>query len=138
VFQASWCRCGPFRVNLIPQGLLKPYILRLLTERPMHGFELMEEIFARTEGMWRPGPSAVYPTLVWLEAQGYIEAVTGERRGPKARRPFSLTRKGRDALRDEVTFRRAWMEGLSRLRQIWQAPPRELDNRHVGRTTVER
>ena len=40
----DYCRFGPFRVGIIPQGLLKPIILNLLYERPMHGFEIMEEI----------------------------------------------------------------------------------------------
>ena len=66
----GYCNCGPFRVDIVPKGLLKPLVLKLLSERPMHGFELMEQIFEKTNGMWRPGPAAIYPTLEWLEANG--------------------------------------------------------------------
>jgi DNA-binding PadR family transcriptional regulator len=113
------CRCGPFRVNVIPQGLLKPYILRLLSEKPMHGYEIMEEIFEHTKGLWRPGPSAVYPTLTWLEEKGYIEEVEGQVKGEKARRPYQITEKGREALRDYEKFKNEWLENISALREVW-------------------
>jgi DNA-binding PadR family transcriptional regulator len=113
------CRCGPFRVNVIPQGLLKPYILRLLSEKPMHGYEIMEEIFERTRGLWRPGPSAVYPTLTWLEEKGYIEEVEGQVKGEKARRPYRITEKGKEALRDYEKFKSEWLENISALREVW-------------------
>ncbi|MEM0272738.1 MAG: PadR family transcriptional regulator [Thermoprotei archaeon] len=113
------CRCGPFRVNIVPQGILKPYILRLLSERPMHGFEIMEEIFRRTRGMWRPGPSAIYPTLTWLEGKGYIERVATQGEGEKARKQYRITEKGLDALKDFEKFRSEWLEGISQLREIW-------------------
>jgi DNA-binding PadR family transcriptional regulator len=115
----GWCRCGPFRVNIVPQGMLKPYILRLLSERPMHGFEMMEEIFQRTKGMWRPGPSAIYPTLTWLEEKGYVEEVQSEAKGEKARRPYKITEKGREALKDYEKFKGEWLEGVSQLKGIW-------------------
>jgi len=40
----------------------------------------MEEIFERTGRVWRPGPGAIYPTLSWLEENGYVES-TDEVRG---------------------------------------------------------
>ncbi|MGP8068795.1 MAG: PadR family transcriptional regulator [Candidatus Bathyarchaeia archaeon] len=113
------CRCGPFRVNIVPQGLLKPYLLRLLSEKPMHGFEMMEEIFQRTRGMWRPGPSAIYPTLTALEETGYIKAMEGQVRGEKTRRPYQITDKGREALKDYKNFRKEWVHGLTQLKEIW-------------------
>ncbi len=113
------CRCGPFRVNIIPQGLLKPYVLRLLSEKPMHGFEMMEEIYQRTMGMWRPGPSAIYPLLEGLEEEHYIEQMPTEGKGEKARRPYRITAKGRDAVKDFEEFRKEWTENVTRLRDIW-------------------
>lgn len=117
--RGCWCRCGPFRVNIIPQGLLKPYILRLLSEKPMHGFEIMEQIFERTGGMWRPGPSAIYPTLAWLEEKGYVEPVQRKAEGEKARRPYQIAENGREALKGFEKFRKEWLEGVSELREMW-------------------
>ena len=96
----GYCNCGPFRVDIVPKGLLKPLVLKLLSERPMHGFELMEQIFEKTNGMWRPGPAAIYPTLEWLEANGYIKSDETERKPEKTRRQYSITKKGAEALED--------------------------------------
>jgi DNA-binding PadR family transcriptional regulator len=105
---------------MVPHGLLKPYILRLLLERPRHGFEIMEEMYERTRGLWRPGPSVIYPTLERLESEGYIEALERPGAGEKAARPYRLTRKGREALKDFNTFRADWTATLSQLEEIWE------------------
>jgi DNA-binding PadR family transcriptional regulator len=94
------CRCGPFNVDVVPKGLLQPLILRLLRERPMHGFEIMEQIFEKTDGMWRPGPAAVYPSLTQLEHLGYIEAVSRENRSEKTKKQYKITAKGMEAIKE--------------------------------------
>ena len=69
-------------------------ILTLLTERPMHGYEMIKEIDTRTGGVWSPSPGSVYPTLQLLEDEGLI---TSEESGGRKR--FTLT----DAGREEAT-----------------------------------
>jgi DNA-binding PadR family transcriptional regulator len=115
------CDCGPFRITLLPQGILKPLILRLLSERPMHGYVIMEQIFERTQGMWRPTPASIYPTLAWLEEMGYITETEEASReaGERARRPYGLTAKGRSALKNYSRFREEWAESLSRMKDLW-------------------
>lgn len=112
-----WCVCGPFRISLIPRGLLKPVILSLLSERPMHGFEIMEEVSARTGGMWRPGPGAVYPALLWLEERGYVEV---QEEGERAKKPYRITEKGVKAIENLEDFLDDWVTSLSRLEGIWR------------------
>lgn len=115
------CNCGPFRITMLPQGILKPLILRLLSERPMHGYQMMEQIFDRTQGMWRPTPASIYPTLAWLEDKGYITEsdASGRGIGEKARRPYALTTKGHTALKDYDGFREEWRENLTLMRDLW-------------------
>jgi len=64
-------------------------ILALLTERPMHGYEMIKEIDTRTGGVWSPSPGSVYPTLQLLEDEGLI---TSEESGGRKR--FTLTEAG--------------------------------------------
>jgi DNA-binding PadR family transcriptional regulator len=68
-------------------------ILTLLAERPMHGYEMIQEIERRSRGAWRPSPGSVYPTLQLLEDEGLIaaDAVEG------GRKRFSLTEAGQAA-----------------------------------------
>jgi DNA-binding PadR family transcriptional regulator len=70
-------------------------ILALLAERPMHGYQLIQEISRRSAGGWRPSPGSVYPTLQQLEDEGLVRAE--EREG---KRVYSLTADGR-AFADE-------------------------------------
>jgi DNA-binding PadR family transcriptional regulator len=56
----------------------------------MHGYEMIQELEARTGGVWRPSPGSVYPTLQLLEDEDLIAGEEGE-----GRRRFALTDAGR-------------------------------------------
>jgi DNA-binding PadR family transcriptional regulator len=64
-------------------------LLALLTERPMHGYEMIQELDQRTGGAWRPSPGSVYPTLQLLEDEGLITSTADE-----GRKQFRLTETG--------------------------------------------
>jgi DNA-binding PadR family transcriptional regulator len=72
------------------RGNVRAAILALLAERPMHGYEMIQELETRTGGIWRPSPGSVYPTLQLLEDEGLI---TGEQSSGK--RLFSIAEAGR-------------------------------------------
>ena len=63
---------GPFGGRGRRRGNVRAAILALLTERPMHGYEMIQELDQRTGGVWRPSPGSVYPTLQLLEDEGLI------------------------------------------------------------------
>ena len=69
---------------------VRPALLALLVERPMHGYEMIQELDARTNGVWRPSPGSVYPTLQLLEDEGLIEATA-----QGGRKSYQLTADGR-------------------------------------------
>jgi len=72
------------------RGNVRAAILALLAERPMHGYEMIQELESRTGGVWRPSPGSVYPTLQLLEDENLI---TGEE--VEGRKRFALTEAGR-------------------------------------------
>jgi DNA-binding PadR family transcriptional regulator len=74
----------------VRRGNVRAAILALLAERPMHGYEMIQELEARTGGVWRPSAGSIYPTLQLLEDEGLVvgEELEGKRR-------FSLTDAGR-------------------------------------------
>jgi DNA-binding PadR family transcriptional regulator len=72
------------------RGDVRAAILALLAERPMHGYEMIQELEARTGGVWRPSPGSVYPTLQLLEDESLIVGEEAE-----GRRRFTLTDAGR-------------------------------------------
>ena len=73
------------------RGDVRAAALALLGERPMHGYEMIQELEARTDGVWRPSPGAVYPALALLEDQGLVQADA-----EAGKRLFSLTDAGRE------------------------------------------
>ena len=109
--------CGPFRVRFVPVGLLAPMLLRLLDERPKTGFELLNEVTARTQGRWRPGPAAIYPTLRQLEGKGFVVRArnAGVRGGP-----YAITSEGRKSIEDWEKLREDGREQLRTLGELWR------------------
>lgn len=65
-------------------------VLRLLEGREMYGYELVEALASRTDGVLAMGQSTLYPLLYNLEAKGLIE---GEWKSPEQQRGDG---KGRD------------------------------------------
>jgi DNA-binding PadR family transcriptional regulator len=55
-------------------GDMKYVILKLLRDKPRHGYEVMKELEERMHGCYTPSPGTVYPTLQWLEDEGLVRA----------------------------------------------------------------
>ncbi|MGO9135945.1 MAG: PadR family transcriptional regulator [Methylovirgula sp.] len=79
------------------QGDLRWVILKLIAEKPSHGYEIIKAIEERLGGAYAPSPGTVYPTLTLLEELGYI--AIAETDGP--RKLYAVTDAGRTALEQE-------------------------------------
>lgn len=75
------------------RGDVRAAILTLLTERPMHGYEMIQEIDERSQQLWKPSPGSVYPTLQLLVDEGLLVATESE----GSKKLFELTDDGRAA-----------------------------------------
>lgn len=103
------------------RGDVRSAILALLAERPMHGYEIIGELTERTDGLWRPSPGSIYPTLQLLEDEGLVTAQADEAGG---KRRFALTDEGRQAAAEVAKGPAPWEalaagapEGARALRQ---------------------
>ncbi len=85
--------------RLFEQGDLKYVILRLLDEKPRHGYEIIKELENRFGGSYAPSPGTVYPTLTMLEDLGYARVVP-EDGGKKI---YEITDEGRKHLAEHST-----------------------------------
>ncbi len=72
-------------------GEVRLALLRLLAEEPRNGYQLMQAIEERSDGLWRPSPGSVYPTLAQLEDEGLIRSVEAD-----GARRFEITDAGRE------------------------------------------
>lgn len=86
-----------------PRGDVRAAVLLLLADEPMHGYQLMQAIAARSGGRWTPSPGAIYPTIGLLEDEGLV-TVTPD----SGRKLVTLTEAGRDH--------------VSEGRQLWPDP----------------
>jgi PadR family transcriptional regulator PadR len=72
-------------------------VLQVLSDRAMHGYELVQSITARTAGALEFGEGSIYPILHRLEAAGVL-AGKRELAGGRSRVVYRLTPKGRKHL----------------------------------------
>ncbi len=113
---------GPGPFPALHKGGLGPILLRTLSDRPMHGYEIMGVLEERWHGMWRPSPGAVYPALRGLLRRGLV-AVSGEER----RKTYRITAAGRAVLRRQKReFERRFREFESSVGPERAALVREL------------
>jgi DNA-binding PadR family transcriptional regulator len=86
------------------RGNVRAAILSVLSEGPMHGYQIMQQLEERSGGMWRPSPGSVYPTLQLLEDQGFVKGEEVE-----GRRVFTLTEEGKtEAEQSKERFGTPW------------------------------
>jgi DNA-binding PadR family transcriptional regulator len=80
------------------RGDIRTASLLLLAEEPRNGYQIMQELEQRSEGVWRPSPGSVYPALQQLEDEGLIrsEEIDG-------RKLFALTDDGRAVVQERGT-----------------------------------
>lgn len=98
---------GPgFKWRFYDRGDLKFVILRLLRDKPMHGYEVMRALEEDSGGWYKASAGSVYPTLQMLEDQGYVAS-----RDDAGKKVYEITEAGRKHLDensdvvDEITDR---------------------------------
>jgi DNA-binding PadR family transcriptional regulator len=126
-------RGGPFgpprfggRGPRVRRGDVRAAILDLLAEgQPWNGYQIIQEIGARTQGVWRPSAGSVYPALQQLEDEALIRA---EAAGEDRRRMYTLTEEGRAYVEEHA----------DELRASWDAVAGSVDDTEVQlRNTIK-
>src|SRR3954468_14896136 len=82
------------------RGDVRAALLLLIEGGAQNGYQLIQEIERRTDGLWKPSPGSVYPALQQLEDEGLVHAVEFE-----GKRAYALTDEGRayvEANREEL------------------------------------
>lgn len=105
------------RLPLTPAVL---HILLVLAGGPLHGYGMMKEVEAISEGQVQMGPGTLYGTIKRLLADGFIvetEAPPGKDLDNRPRRYYRLTNAGRTVLRAEAA-RLETLVQVARRRQL--------------------
>ncbi len=84
----------------------------------MHGYEMIQEIDARSQQLWKPSPGSVYPTLQLLVDEGLLVATESE----CSKKLFELTDDGRAAA-EKIETRRGTRSPRAPTRRRWACAP---------------
>src|SRR6202451_2740990 len=90
------------------RGDIRAAALLLLAEEPRNGYQIMQEVQERSDGVWRPSPGSVYPALAQLEDEGLIRSPESD-----ARKLFVLTDAGREHIAERDATQSAPWEQMS-------------------------
>src|SRR5215470_7705944 len=85
------------------RGDVRAAVLALLAERPMHGYEMIQEVEERSEGAWTPSAGSIYPTLQMLEDEGLVRGEESE-----GKRRFTLTDEGATEQKEKAGEETPW------------------------------
>jgi transcriptional regulator len=96
----------------LKKGTAELLILAQLEARPSHGYEIAQQIEARSGGAVSFHVASLYPILYRLERRGLIAGRWVEKAGQRRRRYYTLTTNGRRVLADQRRSWRAFMEAI--------------------------
>jgi DNA-binding PadR family transcriptional regulator len=82
----------------VPRGILRLYILSMLSKQTETGYSIMRTIEDKTEGAWRPGPGTVYPLLRSLVKENLLEKADSFEGGATVK--YCVTEKGKQELEE--------------------------------------
>jgi PadR family transcriptional regulator PadR len=98
------------------KGTTTVILLNLLAEldRPMYGYEIIQELESRSQGYFQFKEGLIYPRLHELERQGLLRSEWQGEEGSRRRKFYAITEAGRRRLAKEL--------------QGWQAFSRHVDH----------
>jgi DNA-binding PadR family transcriptional regulator len=81
----------------------------MLSEKPMSGTEIAEQIEEQTGGRWKPSPGSIYPLLAWMQKKGFTkESLKGE----EGLKRYSFTVEGSKFLNKQVELGQDFLNKL--------------------------
>ncbi len=97
----------PKTMDDIIRESLRNLVIRILAEKPMHGYEIMKRIEEITKGRWRPAAGTLYPLIDQLKREGLIDVEKIEDNKVRGGRriTYKLTDKGWKTLADIIISR---------------------------------
>ena len=102
-------------------GAVSLWLLILLSERPMYGYEIIKELGKRFAGYWKPKTGTIYPALEKLEQDKLVTSQREFREEGPDRKHYALAKKGEAQLSQSVLRWIKMMEMLEHYRDTHDA-----------------
>jgi PadR family transcriptional regulator PadR len=102
-------------------GAVSLWLLLLLSERPMYGYEIIRELEKRFSGYWKPKTGTIYPALEKLEKRDLITSSIDFRGKALDRKHYALSEKGQEELSKTMVYWTKMTEILENYRETHEA-----------------
>lgn len=99
--------------NEIKRSFLRYIVLKIIKDKPIHGYEIIKTVELLSKGQWSPSAGSVYPILESLESKGFIQSKELDRR-----KVYSITIEGKAALNRMTQEKLELLKEMSRLINI--------------------
>ena len=99
------------------KGTTSVIVLNLLAEldRPMYGYEIIQELETRSQGAFRFKEGLIYPRLHEMEQNDWLRAEWQGEEGERRRKYYTITDKGRRQLNEELKDWRSFAQSVDQL-----------------------
>lgn len=90
-------------------------VLAILSDGPLHGYQIAKEMQRRSEDALKLGQGVLYPILHRLEDKGFIAGTWEQSVGTPSRKMYSMTPAGRRELANKRKEWKAFAKAMSRV-----------------------
>lgn len=97
------------------KGTTETLILAALQESPSHGYDLIQRLKERSQGIFELGEGTLYPLLYKLEAKGLVAGKWESAGTERRRRVYHTTPKGKKQLGESAVEWKALVQGMNLL-----------------------
>jgi PadR family transcriptional regulator, regulatory protein PadR len=130
--------------RIMPRGMkvgaVSLWLLLVLSEKPMYGYEVIRELEKRFSGYWKPKTGTIYPALQKLEQNGLVTSHIDFSDELPDRKHYALTVKGHDELSQSMTYWTKMSEVLENYREVHESIARykvQTDGKELSKTLTE-
>lgn len=105
------------KIDQMRKGTTTVAILKLLVDvgEPLHGYEIIRRLEARSQGYFRFKEGLIYPRLHRMEQEELLESRWLGEPGTRRRKVYTVTEKGHRQLEAELQQWKAFRQGMSLL-----------------------
>jgi PadR family transcriptional regulator PadR len=99
------------------KGSTDSLLLRLISNEPMYGYQIIKEIEKRSNGYFQFKEGTLYPALHRLEKSGFVSGKWQKLSNGQERRYYGITEKGHNALSERMAI---WHDFSTAVNSIMQ------------------
>ena len=130
--------------KIMPRGMkvgaVSLWLLLVLSERPMYGYEVIRELEKRFSGYWKPKTGTIYPAIQKLEQNGLVTSHIDFPDELPDRKHYALTDKGHEELSQSMIYWTKMSEVLENYREVHESIARhkaQTDGKEISKTLAE-